>query len=250
MSRSYSKLLNMSKDTTLVQRFQRSIRLQDNLRSADAKNQKTTKTRQIRAETSQTLLTAGANPTDNDAVISSAPNQAVSDSPATGQRSPKYPSRTKEPYTSAELEIRLSNEKNLNKGYQTELKNACTRIEDLEQKLSDANARLKEFIVKDQAEELIKQRRIIKQLQQLLEEVETERDRIRKQFRDSESKVWELERELCGSRHHKRLAACQYDHTNEDDSCVDCVPKVCPKKGKIISKIARRRGDAVLYLMI
>lgn len=244
----------MSKDTTLVQRFQRSIWLQDNLRSADAKDQKTTKTRQIRAETSQTLLTAGANPTDNDAVISSAPNQAVSDIPAAGQRSANHPSRTKEPCTFAELEIRLSNERNLNKGYQTELKNASTRIEDIEQRLSDANARLKEFIVNDQAEELIKQRRIIKHLQEQLEEVENERDQVRKQFRDSESEVWDLERELCRSRHHRRLAACHYDHTNGDDSCVDCVPEALPKKGKPVarkntSKLARRRGDAVLYIM-
>lgn len=243
----------MSKDTRLVQRFQRSIRLQDTLRSADAKNQRTTKTRQIRAEASQALPAPGANYSDTDAVISSASNQAVSNNSAAVQRSSKYLSKTKEPYTFAELDIRLSNEKDLNKGYQTELEDANARIKDLERKLSDAEARLKESIVNDQTEELSKQRRIIKHLQEQLEEVETERDRARERFRDSESKVWDLERELWSSRHYQRLAACHHDHTDGGDSCIDSVPEV-RQKGKLaarknVSKIARRRGDAVLYLM-
>jgi hypothetical protein len=70
----------------------------------------------------------------------------------------------------------LSEEKDLNQEYETQLKMTNAEIHELDRKLSDANAHLMEYIKTDQVEELTKQRRVIKHLQEHLQVIETERD--------------------------------------------------------------------------
>lgn len=244
----------MSQNTKLVQRFQRHLQHQATLRNVDAKNQKTTKTRQIRAEASQALPAAVGNKGGVDAVVSTPLNQATSDHPAEVQQSTEYHPKTEEQCTSTELKMRLSKEKDLNQEYQTELENAYARIQDLDRKLSDANAQLNEYIINDQVEEITKQRRVIKHLQEHLQEVEIERDRLRKQFRESESTVWELQCQLRGSHRHKILAECPHDHTKNRETCNDCLSKVSQQQGKPAArktapKIARRRDGSLFYIL-
>ncbi len=98
--------------------------------------------------------------------------------------------------STVELERNFHKERDLRKTYQTRLREAEVRISDLERELSEAQASLNESLAQDQQEEIQKQQRIIANLRERLNEVEENRSVARKQCRDSEYTIWELESEL------------------------------------------------------
>ena len=93
-----------------------------------------------------------------------------------------------------ELKIQLNDGQNLNKSLEGQLRAAEDHIADLEQKLEDANSTLTAAILQDEDEQIRKQQRVIRNLREQLDTVEDERKRLRKQFQESELKVWQLKR--------------------------------------------------------
>jgi predicted nucleic acid-binding Zn-ribbon protein len=109
-------------------------------------------------------------------------------------------------YAVHELKIKLNDEQDLNKSLEGQLQAAEDHIADLEQKLKDAGSTLTGAILQDRDDQIRKQQHVIENLTEQLGKVEDKRNHLRKQFQESELKVWQLEREIGRLEH--RDAGC------------------------------------------
>lgn len=250
----------------LVQRFQERIERHEKLKKLAAEDEKLTKKHQVDAEVGKVLPPAGIDGSDTEARGSMVLNDRLPDTTIDEQQRPDVRSHNEDPRTVAQLEVELNHAKDLYTGHQADLEDAAARIQDLEEQLKNTKAQLKESILEDQSEEILKQKRIVENLQRQLEEVESERDHLRKQFRESEATVWTLESEVRRLQHREQLGRDQQAvgqlsqvHGDVVTSRLDGVKgpqkqiKAEQTRKKTINTkkwspmIERRRGDFALY---
>ena len=215
--RTHESMAQGRQQIPLLERFRSHVESEETARKRKTESQRIRRARQARDEACR-ALPGMAHDTDNQ-FVAQRPRRPSDDSEGDDQTvaSPRLdegvspeiiPSRPADSPSLAndatiELEMNFNKEHDLRMGYQTRLREAEVRISDLEQELSRAQASLNELLAQDQQEEIQRQQRIIANLRARLNEVEEERSLVRKQFRDSESRGWELESEL----HRLRFSA-------------------------------------------
>jgi len=239
----------------LLSRFQNEFESNQNASRRAAAVEKETRTRQVQVEASRALKSAMT----NDVAETASPVEPIQ--PVTLQSAPSSP---KESLAVAEEWTCSTHELALRTDLLVRLQVAENRIGELDRELKDARRKLKEHILQDQSEEIQMQRHVIGNLKAELSDVEEERDALRKQFLESDTRVYELE------RRHRCLQESQVDLRNQENAIEDGITQAgdlnnyhrptCggkanarlqpTRKTKLKPpKLARRAGGFGLYVM-
>jgi predicted RNase H-like nuclease (RuvC/YqgF family) len=170
----------------LVDRFltQQEINKSASKRAAAA--ERATRTRQIQSEAGQALASVETNNVTELPVLAETILRDPLDSVTSDQHTT---------FGMTNVETCPVHEQDLRIALQASLRVAEDRIAELDQQLTDARRDLKNSILQDQNEEIQRQRRVIENLIVELRKIEDERDALRNQFRESETRVYELERQ-------------------------------------------------------